>query len=166
MIIALLFYLFAFGALLAGVLVVVKKNPVICALFLILAMLCLAVIYLLLGAEFIAAIQIIVYAGAIMVLFLFVIMLLNLDKEPRATVKGRFYKMAAALLAVILLAVVAGAFYQHFIPERGLAVAGNVGNTQAIARLLFGRYLLPFEITSVILLIAIIGAVILGKKKL
>jgi NADH-quinone oxidoreductase subunit J len=164
--IPLLFYLCAAGALLAGVLVIVKKNPVICALFLVLAMLCLAVIYLLLGAEFIAAIHIIVYAGAIMVLFLFVIMLLNLDKEPRATVKGRFYKISAALLAVILLGLVAGAVGLHSLPERGTAVASNVGNTQAIARLLFGRYLLPFEITSVILLVAIIGAVVLVKKKL
>lgn len=164
--IPLLFYLFAFVALLAAVLVIVKKNPVICALFLVLAMLCLAVIYLLLGAEFIAAIHIIIYAGAIMVLFLFVIMLLNLDKEPRATVKGRFYKMAAALLGVILLGVVAGAVGLLSIPERGVAVVAEVDNTKAIARLLFGRYLLPFEITSVILLVAIIGAVVLVKKKL
>jgi NADH-quinone oxidoreductase subunit J len=163
---ALLFYLLAIGAVICGILVIVKKNPVINALFLILVMLCLAGIFLLLGAQFMAAIQLIVYAGAIMVLFLFVIMLLNLDQEISGVVKGGPQKAVGFILAVLLLAVLLSVVGINQLPGKGLHPIDEVSNTESLARVLFTHFLLPFEITSVILLIAIIGAIVLGKKKL
>jgi NADH-quinone oxidoreductase subunit J len=163
---ALLFYLLAIGAVICGILVIVKKNPVINALFLILVMLCLAGIFLLLGAQFMAAIQLIVYAGAIMVLFLFVIMLLNLDQEISGVVKGGPQKAVGFILAVLLLAVLLSVVSINQLPGKGLHPIDEVSNTESLARVLFTHFLLPFEITSVILLIAIIGAIVLGKKKL
>lgn len=160
-----IFYVLAFGAVVSGVMVVIQKNPVICAMFLITVMLCLAGIYLLLFAEFIAAVQVIVYAGAIMVLFLFVIMLLNLEKEIKAIVKSPFQKIVGSLLGILLVGVLAAAFV--FAGQQGPGVEPDaVSNSVAIGRLLFSRYLLPFEITSVILLIAVIGVILIGKKKL
>jgi NADH-quinone oxidoreductase subunit J len=163
---ALIFYLLAIGAVICGILVIVKKNPVINALFLILVMLCLAGIFLLLGAQFMAAIQLIVYAGAIMVLFLFVIMLLNLDQEISGVVKGGPQKAVGFILAVLLLAVLLSVVGINQLPGKGLHPIDEVSNTESLARVLFTHFLLPFEITSVILLIAIIGAIVLGKKKL
>jgi len=165
-----IFYIMAIGALVSGVMVVVQKNPVISALFLITLMLCLACIYLLLSAEFIAAIQVIVYAGAIMVLFLFVIMLLNLEKESAPLVKGRFQKLAGLVLVLLLVGVLAMTVIttgkQGAAAQTTVDVDTVVSNTVSIGRLLFSRFLLPFEITSVILLIAIIGVILIGKKKL
>jgi NADH-quinone oxidoreductase subunit J len=165
-----IFYMMAIGAVVSGVMVVVQKNPVISALFLITLMLCLACIYLLLSAEFIAVIQVIVYAGAIMVLFLFVIMLLNLEKESTPLVKGRFQKLAGLVLVVLLVAVLAITIFitgkQGAAAQTTMNADTAVPNTVSIGRLLFSRFLLPFEITSVILLIAIIGVILIGKKKL
>jgi NADH-quinone oxidoreductase subunit J len=161
----LLFYLLALGAVISGVLVVIKKNPVINALFLIGVMLCLAGIYLLLGAQFMAAIQLIVYAGAIMVLFLFVIMLLNLDQEISGIVKGN-QKAIGFILSALLFALLLSVLGVNQLPGRGLHPIDEISNTESLARVLFTYFLLPFEITSVILLIAIIGAIVLGKKKL
>ena len=162
----LLFYLLALGAVISGVLVVIKKNPVINALFLIVVMLCLAGIYLLLGAQFMAAIQLIVYAGAIMVLFLFVIMLLNLDQEISGIVKGGPQKLIGIILAALLLAILLSVVGINQLPGKGAHPIDELANTESLARVLFTHFLLPFEITSVILLIAIIGAIVLGKKKL
>jgi NADH-quinone oxidoreductase subunit J len=163
----------AIGIVVSGVMVVVQKNPVISAMFLITLMLCLACIYLLLSAEFIAAIQVIVYAGAIMVLFLFVIMLLNLDRELVSMVKSRFQKLAGPVLVVVMLAVLGITVFsngsQAQVPQTAGTVdtaAAAVSNTVSVGRLLFSRFLLPFEITSVILLVAIIGVILIGKKKL
>jgi NADH-quinone oxidoreductase subunit J len=161
----LLFYLFALGAVISGVLVILKKNPVINALFLIVVMLCLAGIYLLLGAQFMAAIQLIVYAGAIMVLFLFVIMLLNLDQEVSGIVKSGPQKLAGIILAALLLAILLSVVGINQLPGKGAHPIDELANTESLARVLFTHFL-PFEITSVILLIAIIGAIVLGKKKL
>lgn len=167
--VVLIFYIMAIGAVVSGVMVVVQKNPVISALFLITLMLCLACIYLLLSAEFIAVIQVIVYAGAIMVLFLFVIMLLNLEKESAPLVKGRFQKLAGLVLVVMLVGVLAITVIttgKQGAAQTTVDVDTAVSNTVSIGRLLFSRFLLPFEITSVILLIAIIGVILIGKKKL
>ena len=168
-----IFYIMAIGAVVSGVMVVIQKNPVISAMFLITLMLCLACIFLLLSAEFIAAIQLIVYAGAIMVLFLFVIMLLNLERELVSMVKSRFQKLAGPVLVVLMLAVLGITLFstgkQAAAPQPAVAVdtaVSAVSNTVSVGRLLFTRFLLPFEITSVILLIAIIGVIMIGKKKL
>jgi NADH-quinone oxidoreductase subunit J len=161
-----LFYLLALGAVISGALVVIKKNPVINALFLIVVMLCLAGIYLLLGAQFMAAIQLIVYAGAIMVLFLFVIMLLNLDQEISGIVKSGPQKLIGLILTALLLVILLSVVAVNQLPGQGQHPLDEFLNTESLARVLFTHFLLPFEITSVILLIAIIGAIVLGKKKL
>jgi len=165
-----LFVILAVFTVVTAILVIVQRNPVASAIFLILTLFALAGIYLLLHAEFIAAIQVLVYAGAIMVLFLFVIMLLNLEKEKRIVTRNRLLKGAGILLSLALLVQI-GAIFQKvllegtkgsFSPEK----VASLGNTQVIAQLLFTDFLLPFEITSVLLLVAIIGAIVLAKKEI
>jgi NADH-quinone oxidoreductase subunit J len=161
----LIFFGLAAVALIAGVLVVFQTNPLHSALWLIVNFFAVAGIYLLLHAEFIAAIQIIVYAGAIMVLFLFVIMLLNL-REPEEPAKMPYsaQKVAGVILSLVAAFYLSfGLFRVQFTP--GPAAPG-LGNTESIAKLLFTDYLLPFEFTSVLLLVAIVGAVVLSKSKL
>jgi NADH-quinone oxidoreductase subunit J len=123
-----------------------------------------------LNAPFIAVIQVLVYAGAIMVLFLFVIMLLNLEKERRLITRHRLQKVLGVFLGIILLGLIGMIFKSvllegskgKFPPEKVAAL----GNTEVVARLLFTDYLLPFEITSVLLLVAIIGAIVLAKRQI
>jgi NADH-quinone oxidoreductase subunit J len=162
-------YLFAAfaGVLIASsLLVILHKNPVTSALFLVLAFCSLAGIYLMLHAEFVGMVQVIVYAGAIMVLFLFVIMYLNLGHDvesgvPTALRRGLGWVLGAALLAegVALLA-------RHAAPG---PVSGGPemtqGNTQALGQALYSRYLFPFEITSMLLLVAMIGVIVIGKGR-
>jgi len=165
-----LFVLLAVFAVVTAILVIVQRNPVASAIFLILTFFSLAGIYLLLHAEFIAAIQVLVYAGAIMVLFLFVIMLLNLEKEKRIVTRNRLLKGAGVLLGLALLVQIGTVFQKvllegtkgSFPPEK----VASLGNTQVVAQLLFTDFLLPFEITSVLLLVAIIGAIMLAKREI
>ena len=165
-----LFVLLAVFAVVTAILVIVQRNPVASAIFLILTFFSLAGIYLLLHAEFIAAIQVLVYAGAIMVLFLFVIMLLNLEKEKRIVTRNRLLKGVGVLLGLALLVQIGTVFQKvllegtkgSFPPEK----VASLGNTQVVAQLLFTDFLLPFEITSVLLLVAIIGAIMLAKREI
>jgi NADH-quinone oxidoreductase subunit J len=165
-----LFTVLAVVTVITAILVIVQRNPVASAIFLIITLFSLAGIYLLLNAQFIAVIQVLVYAGAIMVLFLFVIMLLNLEKEKKIITRHRLQKVLGIFLGIILLAQIGMVFNSvllegtkgTFPPEK---VAG-LGNTQVVARLLFTDYLLPFEITSVLLLVAIIGAIVLAKRQI
>jgi NADH-quinone oxidoreductase subunit J len=153
-------------ALISGVLVVFQTHPLRSALWLIVNFFAVAGIYLMLHAEFIAAIQIIVYAGAIMVLFLFVIMLLNL-RHPEEPTKRPYsgQKVAGFCLSIAAAFFIAyGLAHVHLAPAAP-AVPG-LGNTESIAKLLFTDYLLPFEVTSVLLLVSIVGAVVLSKSKL
>lgn len=163
---AFLFFLFAAIAVACGINLVVQTHPISSALSLIGVMGSLAVLYLLLGAEFMAAAQMIVYAGAIMVLFVFVIMLLNAGAESR---KGR--STLAKLLGVPALIAFLGvvsfliqALLPHTEPVKFGAFTG--GTAQAIGKKLFTEYLLPFEVTSVLILIAILGAVVLARKEI
>lgn len=164
------FILLAVVTTIAAILVIVQRNPVASAIYLIITFFCLAGIYLLLNAQFIAIIQVLVYAGAIMVLFLFVIMLLNLEKEKKIITRHRLQKVLGVFLGVILLAQIGMIFNSvlleggkgNFPPEKVAAI----GNTEVVARLLFTDFLLPFEITSVLLLVAIIGAIVLAKKQI
>jgi NADH-quinone oxidoreductase subunit J len=160
-----LFLLFAIIAVVCAINVVVQTHPISSALSLVGVMGSLAVLYLLLGAEFIAAAQIIVYAGAVMVLFIFVIMLLNAGAEAK---RGR--SLMASLLGVPLLVAMLGLlayFVQRFFPGAGVHFGGFTGGTaKDVGRALFTTYLLPFEITSLLILIAIIGAVVLARKEL
>jgi NADH-quinone oxidoreductase subunit J len=161
-----LFFILAAVALVSGALVVFQRHPLRSALWLIVNFFAAAGIYLLAHAEFIAAIQIIVYAGAIMVLFLFVIMLLNLrlpeaeSRVPHLTQKvlGIFMAFATGGLLVYGFSVVKMPAAKELTP--------GLGNTESIAQSLFTTYLLPFEVTSILLLVAIVGAVVLAKSRL
>ena len=165
------FYLFGVIALASALAFVTRKSPVAAALWLVNVMFALAALYVMLDAHFIAAIQVLVYAGAIMVVFLFVIMLLNLGHPSElADVRGKWGKAAATVLGLILLAEIAVVSGARVNPEwvlprgemdRLLAEKGAVG---VVADPLFTHYLLAFELTSVLLLIAIVGAVTLGRR--
>lgn len=165
-----LFVLLAVVTTIAAILVIVQRNPVVSAIYLIITLFCLAGIYLLLSAPFIAVIQVLVYAGAIMVLFLFVIMLLNLEKEKKLIYRNRLQKVLGVFLGGVLLAQI-GMIFSYVLLEgsKGKFPAEKVaalGNTEVVARLLFTDFLLPFEIVSVLLLVAIVGAIVLAKKQI
>lgn len=165
------FYLFGVIALASALAFVTRKSPVAAALWLVNVMFALAALYVMLDAHFIAAIQVLVYAGAIMVVFLFVIMLLNLGHPSEiADIRGKWGKGAAVVLGLILLAEIAVVSGTRVKPEwvlprgemnRLLAEKGAVG---VVADPLFTHYLLAFELTSILLLIAIVGAVTLGRR--
>lgn len=167
---ALLFYSFAAVMVISSLMVILRKNPIHSALFLIVTFFCLGGVFLLLKAEFIAAIQIIVYAGAIMVLFLFVIMLLNVEREVASPSGHRMQKLWALILSVAIgFSLISVMTATVFTGEKGALTpeaVSTAGNSETIGRLLFTDFLLPFEITSILLLAAIIGAVIMSKKKL
>ena len=150
------FVVFAVVAIGGGVSVVLQTHPISSALSLVAVMGSLAVLYLLLGAEFIAMAQVIVYAGAIMVLFLFVIMLLNSGGETKP---GRS--------AMVKVAIIAYVFSLSFNDTLAVHFGGfSDGSARSIGRAIFGAYLLPFEVTSVLILVAILGAVVLARKEL
>jgi len=161
-----LFIVFAVIALLCGINLVVQTHPISSALSLIGVMGALAVLYLLLGAEFLAAAQMIVYAGAIMVLFIFVIMLLNAGAE-RVTPARHLLKIIGVPLIAVFLGIVAF-IIQGLLPRSELVWFGGFqgGGPRDVGIPLFTRYLLPFEVTSVLILIAIIGAIILAQKEI
>ena len=163
----LLFTGLALVAAVCGLLVIVQRHAVYSALFLILTMGALAGLYILLDAHFVWAVQVLVYAGAIMVLFLFVIMLLNLTTEE---VPWAHRDLGRIVLALLLAAVLLGELLLMLFSGSGTAAARppspGFGTTETVGRLLFTQFLLPFEITSVILLIAIVGAMVLAKKYL
>lgn len=158
-----LFIIFGLICVAGAVNLLVQKHPINSALSLVVVMGSLAMIYLLLGAEFVAAVQVIVYAGAVMVLFVFVIMLLNAGAEERS--RGSH---VALWLGGPGVAILAGMIvYLMFTNERHFPVTfgPQANNTQSLATLLFQKYLLPFEITSVLILIAIMGAVVLARRE-
>jgi NADH-quinone oxidoreductase subunit J len=168
---ALLFYLFAGLALVSAVFVVTMRNPMYGAIALLVSFLSIAVLFLLRHAEFLAIVQMFVYGGGIMVLFLFVIMLVNLPELKRSK---RF--VPGASLAVIVVIGLAVLFISTFLALAVWPVPGDapelmtvdgelVGNTEAVAWSLFREYLLPFEIVSLFLLVAMIGAVVLGRRE-
>jgi NADH-quinone oxidoreductase subunit J len=161
-----LFLVFAIIAVVCAINVVVQSHPISSAISLVGVMASLAVLYLLLGAEFLAAAQVIVYAGAVMVLFVFVIMLLNAGVESR---KGRslMVQLLGVPLAVSFLGLMAY-FVQRLFPATTMVHFGGFtgGGVREIGRALFTTYLLPFEVTSVLILIAIVGAIVLARKEM
>jgi NADH-quinone oxidoreductase subunit J len=162
----LLFLTFAAIAVACAINLVLQRHPITSALSLIGVMGSLAVLYLLLGGELIAAVQMIVYAGAIMVLFIFVIMLLNADAERRPSRQIVAWWVSLPLLFTFLAAV--AMVITHHLPASDPVQFGQfTGGTPAgVGRALFTTYLLPFEVTSVLILIAILGAVVLARKEL
>lgn len=161
----LLFILFGALAIGCALAMVAQRNPLYSAISLIGVFISLACLYVMLAAPFIAAVQVIVYAGAIMVLVVFVIMLLNVEEEERSPRRLKFLVPLAVGLAAILIAEVAFILVtvQEFrvTPASG---AADVGLTHSIGSALFTRYLLPFEITSILLLMAIVGAMTLARR--
>src|SRR5215471_9754338 len=163
----LLFYVFSFLTLACGLLVIANpfsRNPITSAMFLVLTIASLAGLFVLLHAFFLAAVQVLVYAGAVMVLFLFVIMLLDLKAEERRKIKR--VGVVAGLVAVgAITAIIVKSFYTTN-PGAGLPAPTAEGSTLALGKLLFTQYLLPFEIVSVLLLVAMVGVILLSKKDL
>jgi NADH-quinone oxidoreductase subunit J len=162
---AILFLLFAAIAVVCGINLVLQSHPISSALSLVGVMGSLAALYLLLGGEFIAAAQLIVYAGAIMVLFIFVIMLLNAGTE-RKLPRRLWVKYGGVPLLALFVGIAAYVILRMLPVTEGVKFGAMThGNPQEIGRSLFLTYLLPFEVTSVLILIAIIGAVVLASKE-
>jgi NADH-quinone oxidoreductase subunit J len=165
---AVVFWILAPVALIAALAMVTSRNAVHGALFLVVDFFCLAVMYLLLDAQFLFAVQIIVYTGAIMVLFLFVLMLIGVDRSDSLVETLRAQRPAALLLGLafagLLGAGVGPAIWD--MPSRGIEAAnGDGGNVLGIARLLFTDYVFAFEVTSALLIVAAVGAMVLAHKE-
>jgi NADH-quinone oxidoreductase subunit J len=156
-----LFLVFGAVCVAGAVNLLIQSHPIQSALSLIVVMASLAAEYLLLGAEFVAAVQVIVYAGAIMVLFVFVIMLLNAGEEERS--QGSQIALYMGVPSLLLLGVLLTWAVTHHATD-SVRVGSLYGDPKVIGRLLFSQYLLPFEITSLLILIAIMGAVVLASK--
>ena len=159
-----LFFIFAAVAVAGAVNLLAQKHPINSALSLIVVMGSLAVLYLLLGAEFVAAVQVIVYAGAVMVLFVFVIMLLNAGEEEHDHGASRVAKLFGYPAVALLAGTLTYAFVTRGDAGSQVEIGRFLGSTQQVGRLLFRDFLLPFEVTSVLILIAIMGAVVLGRR--
>ena len=162
---ALLFLVLAMLAVASALTVVLHPNPVKCALALIVTLFVLAVIFVLLEAHMIAALQIIVYAGAIMVLFLFVIMLLNLQNEDPDRGRRRLALRGLAWAGGLVLAIELALLVHGAPVGTPVATPAGYGGAEAVAKSLFTDFLLPFELTSILLLVAVVGAVVLAQKQ-
>ena len=162
-----LFYVFAALTLLCGVLVVANpfsRSPVTSAMFLVLTIVSMAGLFVLLHAFFLAAVQIIVYAGAVIVLFLFVIMLLDLKEEQRRKIK--LFGFVGGLISVGAIVAISLKALKAAKPGTDLPAPLLEGGTNALGHLLFTQYVLPFEVVSVLLLVAMVGVILLSKKDL
>jgi NADH-quinone oxidoreductase subunit J len=158
-----LFWVLSVLALFSALMVVTSKNPVFSVVWLIVTFFAISGHYVLLNAQFLAIVNIIVYAGAIMVLFLFVIMLMNLSKDTEPQ-KNKWLKLAGALAGGCLLLVMVAALRNTEQNMTELAT-GNIGLIQNLGKVLFSEYVVPFEISSVLFLSAMVGAVVLGKRE-
>jgi NADH-quinone oxidoreductase subunit J len=161
------FYLFGILAIISAIAFVTRRSPVAAALWLVNTMFCLAALYVMMDAQFIGAIQVLVYAGAIMVVFLFVVMLLNLGHASDVTdaMSGKT-KFAAGIVGLLMLAEIFVLWKDDSLPPPAPAAQEvEPGVINQVAEPLFREYLLAFEITSILLLAAIVGAVVLAKRK-
>lgn len=151
-------------AIFSAMMVITNKNPVHSVLWLVVTFFAISGHYILLNAQFLAIVNIIVYAGAIMVLFLFVIMLMNLNKETEPQ-KNRWLKIAGAVAGGCLLLVLVAALKDSDIKQQqALVKEGNIGLIEVLGKELFTTYVVPFEISSILFLSAMVGAVVIGKK--
>lgn len=158
------FYFLSFLAILAAVMVVVSKNPVHSVLYLIVAFFCIAGHYILMNAQFLAVVHIIVYAGAIMVLFLYVIMLLNLNKESEPH-KSNILKVTATVCGGLLMVILIGSLRGTEQLIQAQPAGESISLVKNLGKVMFSDFLIPFEVTSVLLLAAMVGAVMLGKTE-
>ena len=165
-----LFYAFALMTLVGAVFTITRRNAVHSALSLIVSLLGVAGLYLLQSAEFLFAVQIVLYIGGIMVLFLFVIMLVNLDDASKQRQFNSQWLLG--LVTVGLVGAQLAWFFRHAgtslkaLPDHVPATVSKLGNTEQLADVLFSEYLLPFEVASILLLVAIVGSVMMAKKKI
>jgi len=167
---AIFFYVFAVMVLGGGILTITRRNAVHSAMFLIVSLMGVAGLYLLQQAEFLFAVQIVLYIGGIMVLFLFVIMLVNLDQAAKEKQFNGQWGIALVCVALVGAQVSyflwkGGAAFRIAQPNTAPAPAG-FGNTEMLADVLFSEYLLPFEIASILLLVAVVGSVVMAKKRI
>ncbi len=165
---ALLFWVFSIGMLLSGLSVIINRNPVASALSLALTMVFLAALFVMLNAFFLAAIQVLVYAGAVMVLFLFIIMMLDVKAEEHTRLRWLSLLLGLALavffsyeLALVLRTIPFGAVTSASLPQ---TAGGLIDDTKELGRLLFTKYLLPFQVVGLLLLVATVGVVLLSRK--
>jgi len=158
------FYFLSFLAILAAIMVVVSRNPVHSVLYLIITFFCIAGHYVLMNAQFLAVVHVIVYAGAIMVLFLYVIMLLNLNKETEPH-KSSLLKITATVCGGLMMIVIIGSLRGTEQMADPAAATMDIGLVKNLGKVMFNEFLIPFEVTSVLLLAAMVGAVMLGKSE-
>jgi NADH-quinone oxidoreductase subunit J len=162
-----IFILTSLVAIVAALLVILQRNPIASVMYLVTTFVAQAILFIQLQAAFIAILQVIVYAGAIMVLFLFVIMLLNLRREDFGKDIRLKFKPLAIAFAVVLLIETLVVINASLIPAQpGADLSATFGSVQEVGKELFTTYLYPFELTSVLLIVAILGAVVMAKKKL
>jgi NADH-quinone oxidoreductase subunit J len=159
-----IFFVLAALSVFAAISLIVQRHPIHSALSLIVVMVSLAGLYLLMGAEFVAAVQIIVYGGAIMVLFVFVIMLLNAGEEERTNF-SKLATIGGVPLALALAGLIAASVARSSGHLPAPAVAGELTSTKQLSMLIFSQFVYPFELTSFLILIAILGAIVLAQRE-
>ncbi|MDZ4224682.1 MAG: NADH-quinone oxidoreductase subunit J [bacterium] len=160
-----LFYIFGGMAVVTALLMVTRQNPIFSAVWLVVSFFAFAVLFLMLDAQFVAVLQILLYAGAIMVLFIFVIMLLNVRAEELKPKVMQFSGILGGGAAIYLIVLFTLGILKEPVAAFG-PVPADFGYVAPVGRLLFTKYLIPFELTSVLLLVAIVGSVVMGKRKL
>ncbi len=159
-----IFAYFAVVILFSAVMMITRKNPIHSVMFMLLLFFHIAGVFVLLNAEFLAAVQLIVYAGAILILYLFVVMLLSVDRETRAARANRFWPWLAAF-GVLIVAEIALLVWRGVFPaETGRAMGSVDFTVNGLGKELYTNYLIPFEVASLILLVGLVGAVMLAKK--
>ncbi|MGL4599157.1 MAG: NADH-quinone oxidoreductase subunit J family protein [Bacteroidia bacterium] len=161
-----LFIVLSLMAILSGLFTIFSKNPVFSALWLIVAFFAIAGHYILLNAQFLAVVHIIVYAGAIMVLFLYVVFMINLNKETEPN-KPAWVRIAAVVAGGMMMLTLIGALKgASIVPQNKSAEVLNIGLASNLGKVLFNDFLVPFELSSILLLAAMVGAVMLGKRQI
>jgi len=161
----LIFMYFAAVILLSAVLMVTRRNPIHSVMFMLLLFFHIAGVFVLLNAEFLAAVQLIVYAGAILILYLFVVMLLNVDRESSVPRANRYWRWMVGFGVVIAAEIILLISHGTFSADRGQAMQLAGGGIKELGGLLYRNYLVPFEAASIILLVGLVGAVMLAKKR-
>ena len=151
-------------AIVSSILMITRRNTIHSALFMILAFVASAILYLLLGCQFMAMIQIIVYAGAVMMLIIFVIMMIDLSREEKLKMKITKTKVVGVIFSILFMLMLVLVVGLNSVKGK-MGTLTSIGDPKTIGSLLFSRYLLPFEVASVLLLAAMVGAVMLSKKK-
>jgi NADH-quinone oxidoreductase subunit J len=163
---AVAFYILAALILIFAVLVITMKSTVHSVLFLVADFLCIAALYVLLQAQFLAVIQVLVYAGGIVVLYLFVVMLVNLKRPPEAHADPRRQSTLALVMSVAVLAELGAVSAYGYLKPDAVASVLSPNNIEQVGRMLYTDYLIPFELASMLLLVAMVGAIVLAKREL